>query len=220
MNEERIIQHWNYFCSLAEMLDDTKEYVYHGSKEMPGGSIELVNRNVYSDKFKQIIILASSEFENITRSICQIKGEKVDNILDITNCILKEFPRITETEVITLFWEGLPLEEWKVEGRKVKGLDWWNAYNALKHFREGSYEMATLQNAVLSLSGLYIVNLYLQKITLDHMRIADNYPVSYFRCKYMPNYVRDAEGELPDFGNKSSREVLMEMFPELGKNNE
>lgn len=214
MTEEKLIQHWNYFCSLAEMLKDTEEYVYHGERETNTNTINLIHKDVYSDRFKQIIILAASEFENITKSICEIKGHKVKDIKEITTQILVMFPRIIETEVITLFWEGMPLIDWSYNESedRVEGIEWWSAYNALKHFKKDSYEKATLQNAVLSVASLYVSNLYLNKIIKGHMLIADIYPPKYFRCKYMPNYVRDAEGELPDFGNKSAQEVFQELF--------
>ena len=63
MEQIELIQHWNYFCSLAERLDDTKHYIDHGLQEHDGIR-ELVHGKVYSDIFKQIIVLA--EFEEYT----------------------------------------------------------------------------------------------------------------------------------------------------------
>ena len=36
MEQIELIQHWNYFCSLAERLDDTKHYIDHGLQEHNG----------------------------------------------------------------------------------------------------------------------------------------------------------------------------------------
>ena len=36
MEQIELIQHWNYFCSLAERLDDTKHYIDHGLQEHDG----------------------------------------------------------------------------------------------------------------------------------------------------------------------------------------
>ena len=66
MEQIELIQHWNYFCSLAERLDDTKHYIDHGLQEHDGIR-ELVHGKVYSDIFKQIIVLAASEFEIMSR---------------------------------------------------------------------------------------------------------------------------------------------------------
>ena len=53
MDKREYIQHWNYFCSLAERLDSTKYYVDHGLT-VDDDKIELVHKDVYSDVFKQI----------------------------------------------------------------------------------------------------------------------------------------------------------------------
>lgn len=66
MEQIELIQHWNYFCSLAERLDDTKHYIDHGLQEHDGIR-ELVHGKVYSDIFKQIIVLAASEFEIMSK---------------------------------------------------------------------------------------------------------------------------------------------------------
>lgn len=71
---------WNYtalelFCSLAERLDDTKHYIDHGLQEYDGIR-ELVHGKVYSDIFKQIIVLAASEFEIMSKALCSAKGVK------------------------------------------------------------------------------------------------------------------------------------------------
>lgn len=55
MEQIELIQHWKYFCSLAERLDDTKHYIDHGLQEHDGIR-ELVHGKVYSDIFKQELI--------------------------------------------------------------------------------------------------------------------------------------------------------------------
>ena len=71
MEQMELIQHWNYFCSLAERLDDTKHYIDHGLQEHDGIR-ELVHGKVYSDIFKQIIVLAASEFEIMSKALCRL----------------------------------------------------------------------------------------------------------------------------------------------------
>lgn len=87
MEQIEIIQHWNYFCSLAERLDDTKHYIDHGLQEYDGIR-ELVHGKVYSDIFKQIIVLAASEFEIMSKALCSAKGVKTKRIGDISETIL------------------------------------------------------------------------------------------------------------------------------------
>ena len=208
--------HWNYFCSLAKMLEDTKDYVYQGIAINEKNEYELLHSNVYSDVFKKIILLAASEFEVITRTLCNSAKKSPRNIVDISSTILNKYPRIVETEVRTVFWTSMPLREWSVDRerqrKKVKGLDWWYAYNAIKHNKPDSYRLATLNNAFLSLASLYIMNMYLMYEVTGHLYYLHSDPPSYFRCKYAPSNVLGAEGKLPDFGNKSAEEVYQEMF--------
>ena len=112
MEQIELIQHWNYFCSLAERLDDTKHYIDHGLQEHDGIR-ELVHGKVYSDIFKQIIVLAASEFEIMSKALCSAKGVKTKRIGDISETILGVFPKIIDFEVSTPFWINTPLHDWK-----------------------------------------------------------------------------------------------------------
>ena len=162
MEQIELIQHWNYFCSLAERLDDTKHYIDHGLQEHDGIR-ELVHGKVYSDIFKQIIVLAASEFEIMSKALCSAKVVKTKRIGDISETILGVFPKIIDFEVSTPFWINTPLHDWKTtridngKNVKVEGLDWWFAYNSIKHDEKESIKNATFENAVLALASLYII---------------------------------------------------------------
>lgn len=214
---DEFIQHWNYFCSLAKKLDETKDYIYHGSVESEDDDIRLVHGQVYSDVFQQIILLAASEFEVISRIICRINGVEPRNIVEISSVILDKYPKIVYTEIGGLFWYGKPLCDWGIDyaaddNEKVKGLEWWKAYTSIKHNEAGSYKLATLKNAIFSMAALYILDLYLMFVITDHLFILHSYPPVYFHCKYEPSNVFAAEGKLPDFGNQSAQEAYKEMF--------
>lgn len=219
MEKTELIQHWNYFCSLAERLDDTKHYIDHGLVEGEDG-LTLVHGDVYSDYFKQIIVLASSEFEVMGRALCELKGHKVGNIVGISESILGDFPQIGIFEVSTPFWVNTPLLEWQVNDGQVKGLPWWKAYNSLKHGHKDGYKQATLENAIISLETLYIVDLYLMYLLFGDMSIASTYPTVYFKCKYLSHPVSAGEGLLPDFGNMSPLERAESKYPGVFKKND
>jgi len=233
MEHNEFVQHWNYFCSLASKLEETKDYIYHGIKEDKTNEFDLIHSGVYSDVFKQIILLAASEFEIMSKHLCNTvqKVSSKANIVKISDVILKYYPRIIETEVITLFWVDKPLFNWSIDRTKskdneteskVNGLEWWFAYNNIKHNNEDSYKEATLKNAVLSLAALYIVDLYCMYLQFNDLYILHEYPPKYFTCKYAPQDVFAAFGELPDFGNKSAVEKYHEMFEDISpsKSNE
>lgn len=219
MEKVELIQHWNYFCSLAERLDDTKHYIDHGLQEQ-NGIRELVHGKVYSDIFKQIIVLAAAEFEIMSKALCDAKGVNPKKIGDISDNILRLFPRIINFEVSTPFWIGTPLQEWKTsrvnngKNIKVDGLDWWFAYNSIKHDEKESIKNATLENAIAALASLYIIEIYMMKELFGNMSIVFSYPTVYFKCKYLPHPVSSGEGLLPDEGNLSPTERYMRDYPD------
>ena len=218
MEQTELVQHWNYFCSLAAELEATQDFVYHGLDIDNAGQPFMIHGSVYSDRFKQIIILAASEFEIMSKSLCKIYGKAAKNIVDISHIILQHSPMITQTEIITAFYSGMPLKEWHVDiGNKVIGLDWWNAYNSLKHNEVDSYKKATLENAILSLASLYILDLYLMYEVCGDLSLAYYYPPVYFRSKYTAQSVNTGEGTLPDYGNQSPLEKVKEKYPEVFK---
>ena len=75
-------------------------------------------------------------------------------------------------------------------------LDWWFAYNSIKHGEKEAIKNATLENAVLALASLYIVEIYLMKELFGNMSIVYTYPTVYFKCKYLLNPVSSGEGLL------------------------
>ena len=118
---------------------------------------------------------------------------------------------------MTPFCTATPLQDWRVEEDKVFGLDWWKAYNSLKHNETDSYRNATLENAFLSVATLYILNLYLMYLLFGSLAMAYNLPPVYFRSKYTAYSVNSGEGSLPDWGNKSPFEKAAENYPEWFK---
>lgn len=46
------------------------------------------------------------------------------------------------------------IKQEKLKNIKVEGLDWWFAYNSIKHDEVGSITDATLENAIIALSSL------------------------------------------------------------------
>ncbi len=219
MDSYEYVQHWQYFCSLAKLFDDTKIYTYHGLK-LDNETNELIfeQGNVFSDRFKQIILLAASEFELIAKSLAGFNGTDKVNISDISRIILEKYPKIIDFELITPFAMCKPLDGWRMNNGQVKGLEWWSSYNVLKHNNENSYKQATLENAFSALAALYIVNLYLMHVLYGDLRLSNSHPCIYFKSKYLPEYVFVGEGELPDFGNTSPFERIQRNYPELFSN--
>lgn len=136
------------------------------------------------------------------------------------NSILSTYPNIVNTRIYTKYGYLTPIENWKLLNGKVEGIEWWRAYTAIKHDEKGAFKKATLENTVLALGTLYIIDLYVLKVSSGNLQLAHEFPPNYFRCEYTANYVVTSEGELPDFGNKTSDEIVKETIGKLmDKNN-
>ena len=223
MERDEFIRHWNSFCCLTEEFEATQKYVYHGlSNEDKNEMTGLVHGDVYSDAFRQIILVACSEFETMCKYICNEKGKASDTILKISKCVLENYPKIVETMIYTKYSFVKPLKKWGIieddyGNEKTDGLSWWNAYNNIKHDKKGSFKEATLDNAFMSLASLYIILLYVLKESSGTLQIAKEFPPRYFRCEYIANNVVTCEGELPDFGNRTTNDMIKEKYGDLLK---
>ena len=201
MDRDEFIRHWVYFCSIAKRLEETAEYVYHGLNEEE----VLEHGTVYSDVFKQILLLSGAEFENMSKALCVISGYSLKrdcNIRDISYCILDKYPQIVETQIYSLYWFKKPLNEWCInvkenEEVQVEGIEWWKAYTDVKHNKENSYKLCSLDNALSALSALYVIDLYVMKLASGNLDTANNFPPPYFRCEYTADYFVTKEKNLP-----------------------
>lgn len=217
MDYIELTQHWNYFCSLAERLDETKHYIDHCACQR-NGSYQLIHGNVYSDIFKQIILLTASEFEVMSKALCLKKGKDEEGIVSISKTILGCFPKIVDAEVLTSYWVDKPFCEWRVDKNdKVLGIDWWKAYTSIKHGNKGSIKLATLKNAVESLAALYIIDLCLMYVVFGNLSLSFSFPPVYFKSKYTAVPVSSGEGKLPDYGDLSPQELFNLKYPDIFK---
>lgn len=153
MDEKTLHGMWNYFLMLENDLDNTSRYIEPQGQE-----------NVYSFEFAKLLVLACTEIESVLKVICKeiaphIKAEKMSDYQPI---ITQRFPKITEAYVkISRLGRDLqPFSNWNNEP-----LSWWRAYNGVKHNRGSNFGDATYMNAVMALSGLYILIFYLAALT-------------------------------------------------------
>jgi hypothetical protein len=74
---------------------------------------------------------------------------------------------------------------------------WWKDHNAIKHARHDNFHLANLEQAVVSMSALFALLMYLYQQELYSFRI---YPTSeVFRLTVEPIRLFSGNYELPDF---------------------
>ena len=180
-----LLEIWNYYLSLEDDLKNTSRYVEPSGQE-----------NVYSFEFAKLLILACTEIESVFKIICNIiKGEPVKgDISTYKEVILGKYPKIVETVILPtrLGYKIRPFSHWK-DGK----LPWWSAYQAVKHNRGDCFNEATYINATTAIGALYILMIYLGKITgIPFNDAQSNYFFSDY-CHQM--FCAAPPKQLPDF---------------------
>lgn len=186
MEEKQLDNMWYYFLSLEQDLSNTSRFVEPQGQE-----------DVYSFEFAKIIILACTEVESAFKLLCkEIDGNEYGDIGKYKGVILGRFQNIVDAEVrISRLQKTVkPFENWT-----FGPLSWWEAYGTIKHSRELHFQNATYTNAMLALSALYILILYLSKMTNIHIDSCDsNYITSEYSSAFI---IARADKQLPGFDN-------------------
>ena len=169
LDRTRFEYYWSYYLSIERMLEDTRRFVAASDE----------NKNTYSDEFAKIILLSCSEIDSILKIICKLKGvEKKDSEynMKVYVQVLSEVKNIREMayspDLSTYINEksliAYPFKEMD-NYKKYGGLEWWSAYQALKHNRLESATVGNLYNAVSSVVAHYI----LIRILIEFLRDYD-----------------------------------------------
>lgn len=185
MDKQTLHGMWNYYLMLECDIDNSSRYVEPAGQE-----------NVYSFEFAKLIILACTEAESVFKAICHEIDETahVGNIRDYKSMILGKYPKITDAVVVVNRLEK-SIEPFK--GWDTGSLEWWTAYNDIKHNRGSKFSEATYINAVTALAALYILILYLAQITGIEFQGSNS---KYIDSDYIQSGILLGRfGNLPDF---------------------
>ncbi|GMA16755.1 hypothetical protein E5F05_16810 [Deinococcus metallilatus] len=151
------LPHWRFYQSLEDDLEKCFKYV----------SPNIDQFDVYSDEFSKIILVASSEFENVLKEIKAYKDYTCnDNILEYYNLMASSHPNFGTMKFIMPRYsiEIQPLADWSA----TQSPDWWGqGYNKIKHRRIDNPKAASLIRALNSVASLQVVLLHLYKMKFD-----------------------------------------------------
>ncbi len=160
---------WNYYLSLESDISNTSRYIEPSGQE-----------DVYSFEFAKLLILACTEIESVFKTICfEVVGKQPEgNISKYKEIILGKYPKIVNASVTV---RRLSKNIEPFQGWSTGPLFWWSAYQEVKHSRGSHFNQATYKNAVYSIAALYVLILYLAKITNIHLT---SFESSYIVSKY------------------------------------
>jgi len=146
---------WNYFLKLESDFYATARYL--GASK--------TNDTTCSIEFAQQLVCINTECEAILKKICKRIDSKnpAANMGHYKRTLLQKFPKIYNEAIrIDAFGRTIqPFVGWNLtHGR----LDWWNAFQDVKHQRENNIEKANLINTLNALSALMILERHLYEL--------------------------------------------------------
>ncbi|MBE5839570.1 hypothetical protein [Butyrivibrio sp.] len=138
------------------------------------------NLETYSDFFSKIILQVGSEVDVLAKVLCkEINAASTTNSIEkYKRVILKTYPEIERLTVSCNDIDIIPWKDWS----NTSPL-WWKVYNGIKHNRadketydgitKENYKFASLKNAITSLAGLYVLEIYLYNNVTDSITNID-----------------------------------------------
>ncbi len=145
------LHYWQYFVALESDLSRTTRFV----------EIADENMNTYSVEFARLILSAGSEVDVLAKVLCDQHQLQISpsNINGYRIAILGRFQEFAFMKAIIPRY-GFEIQPWR-SWTNGQNPDWWRAYNDIKHERNVNYKQATLQNALHSVAGVFVLVCYI-----------------------------------------------------------
>jgi hypothetical protein len=160
-DDKRIIRlHWNYFLALEKDVEELARYI----------EFDKENFNTFSIQLAHCLLSISSEVDVVAKELCiEIEQDsKTSNINDYRKLITAKYPSLME-EPVFLHRYNLTFKPWLSWADGVNP-EWWQAYNSVKHKRGEHFDEANLKNVLNSLSGLFLLIVYLRETQIENLR--------------------------------------------------
>ena len=168
MNAEEFVNvYWRYYLILEEHFENIMRFVELDEDNYSTFSLEMVKQ----------IQSTCSEVEMVMKKMCGFTSDDRKTITDYATVLLNVYPDISAWEVKSGKIIEKPFGEWQATCAD-QSLSWWNAYNKVKHGREGNFREANLKNALKSLMGLFLLEMLHYKKLTDNESKQDIIPFS------------------------------------------
>ena len=137
---------WRYYLVLESKFEIATQYV----------EVCTNNYSTYSLEFVNQIQTICSEVDVIMKSMCGFASKDRKCITDYAKILLNDIPDLVNREVTIRNISIKPFARWN-EKNASKSLKWWNAYQKIKHGRDGTFHFASLENTLKSIKALYLL---------------------------------------------------------------
>lgn len=153
--------YWKYYKMLEEKFVESLKYV----------ELDSENYDTYSIDFANQLNSIGSELDVFFKVVSKFKLDDRKTIADYYDEINKFYPNIKNQEIVICDKRNIkikPFELWNGECT-AQSLEWWVAYNNIKHGRVINMRDANLKNVLNILGALFILEMYLFKDIHDNL---------------------------------------------------
>ena len=149
---ELIRKYWRYYRMLEGKFRETTNYV----------EIDTSNFPTYSNEYAMLLQSIGAELDNVFKVYCGFNPMDRKNITDYANYILTEYPAIVSDEIGVRGTDVkiIPYQGWTATAA-AQSLVWWQAFDNVKHNRNGYFVEANQGNVLKTLAALYILEMKL-----------------------------------------------------------
>ncbi len=144
-------EYWDYYRAIEDDLIVASRYVEFAE----------ANLKCYSIEFARLLLATCSELDMVFKVLCKEinPSSKADNIGEYYTEVSGQFSELTSLKryVRRFGLQFEPFANWTEEHSPV----WWNGYNKVKHKRNTSFHLATLENTLKAVAALQIVLFHL-----------------------------------------------------------
>lgn len=144
--DDFVKSYWRYYLLLENKFLQTVNYV----------EVAKDNFSTYSVEYAYLLQSIGGELDNFFKIYCgfQLGDRKTMN--DYQTLVIEKYP--------TIISEKISLREYKLElspfaSWNEHSLDWWKAYNAVKHNRTDNMASASLKNVLNILAALFLLEM-------------------------------------------------------------
>ena len=175
-----LFNNWRYYIMLENKFLSTIQFV----------ELDEMNFNTFSYEYISLLELIGSEIDTIFKEYYHINTNithKMNpNICDYHKAICGDdtinacgvFPDISKWEVLTIYGKPIklrPFEKWG-NSADYSSLNFWQAYNDIKHNRTIKSNQASLNNVLTALSALFLLEMELCKMIATQTREENDIP--------------------------------------------
>ena len=157
------------------------------------------NREAFGHRNRELLILLCTEIENAWRSVlnCNLPLNLIRNRYNTGDYIKLKEPLKLDAWKVKLsnypdYPEICPFESW-AESAPTNSIAWYEAYNSVKHDREGAFEKATFKHLLDAAAALHIMQCAQWGLENRHYTIFDT--LAWPQFKIEEQYVCPVEGE-------------------------